>query len=260
MEEIETIEALKEELRQTRLAYQMAREMVQFKGGFLARTSHELRSPLSSLMGLHQLILSDLCESPQEEREFVAQAYKYAQKLLKIIDEIVFVSKLQAGTAELDIRSWQLREILEELYVCTHLQAANRNIHLEFEYPDGNLYIFTDLQRILQVLVNLIEIAIKHSELGTIRLSTNLEQDYLEIYLDLPANSQFWSEQVNSLEEIADLGAISEISQGMRLLLSQSLLETMGGGLEICQLPNNTEEQLMRITALFKSIHYPQIG
>ena len=76
------IEALKEELKQTELALQMAAQMSQFKGGFLARTSHELRSPLSSLIGLHQLIVSDLCDDPEEEREFVAQAYQYALKLM----------------------------------------------------------------------------------------------------------------------------------------------------------------------------------
>ncbi|GBF84663.1 histidine kinase dimerization/phospho-acceptor domain-containing protein [Aphanothece sacrum] len=68
------IEALKQELEQTKLAYQMAVQLSQFKSGFLAKTSHELRSPLSTLMGLHQLILSDLCENHEEEREFIEQA------------------------------------------------------------------------------------------------------------------------------------------------------------------------------------------
>ncbi|MEQ8958292.1 MAG: histidine kinase dimerization/phospho-acceptor domain-containing protein, partial [Coleofasciculus sp. C2-GNP5-27] len=76
------LESLKQELEQTRLAYQMAHEMSLYKGGFLARTSHELRSPLSSLMGMHQLILSDLCDSPEEAKEFVAQAHTSAQKMV----------------------------------------------------------------------------------------------------------------------------------------------------------------------------------
>src|SRR5689334_21319694 len=63
-----------EQLRQVELAYRMASEMSQFKAGFLARVSHELRSPLNGMIGMHQLILSDLCDGPQEEREFVAQA------------------------------------------------------------------------------------------------------------------------------------------------------------------------------------------
>src|ERR671932_28169 len=79
------LQPLKEELKQTKLAYEMAKEMSQFKAGFLARTSHELRSPLSTMFGTLQLILSDLCDDPAEEREFVEQAHVAALKLVKLI-------------------------------------------------------------------------------------------------------------------------------------------------------------------------------
>ena len=65
---LEKFDALSEQLKQTQLAYQMASEMSKFKAGFLARTSHELRSPLSTMIGTLQLILSDLCDDPAEER------------------------------------------------------------------------------------------------------------------------------------------------------------------------------------------------
>ena len=108
------IEALKEELKQTQLAYQMAAQMSQFKAGFLARTYHELRSPLTSLIGLHQIILNNLCESPEEERQFLTQAYDSAQKLMKLIDELVAVSQAEYGTAQLEIRPLQLASVLAE--------------------------------------------------------------------------------------------------------------------------------------------------
>ncbi|MGL5880139.1 MAG: sensor histidine kinase, partial [Xenococcaceae cyanobacterium] len=95
------IEALKEELKQTQLAYQMAIQWSQFKAGFLARISHELRSPLSSLIGLHQLILSDLCESPEEQREFLSQAHQSALKLMRLIDEVVDIAKTSYGAKKL---------------------------------------------------------------------------------------------------------------------------------------------------------------
>lgn len=85
----EEMPPISQQLQQTQLAYFMAREMSQFKAGFLARTTHELRSPLNGLIGLHQLILSDLCEDPAEEREFIGQAHERTLKLLKLIDEIL---------------------------------------------------------------------------------------------------------------------------------------------------------------------------
>ncbi|MEO1432917.1 MAG: histidine kinase dimerization/phospho-acceptor domain-containing protein, partial [Cyanobacteria bacterium J06633_8] len=85
----QNISDLSQRMREVELAYHMAREMSQFKAGFLARTTHVLRSPLNGLIGLHQLILSDLCENPEEEREFIGQAHERALQLLNIIDEIL---------------------------------------------------------------------------------------------------------------------------------------------------------------------------
>ena len=93
---------LLQELQQTQLAYYKAQEMSQFKAGFLTRISHELRSPLSSIMGLHQLILADLCENPEEEREFIGQAHEKSFKLLKLLDEILNISKIESGRNKLD--------------------------------------------------------------------------------------------------------------------------------------------------------------
>ncbi|XHX75955.1 MAG: sensor histidine kinase [Stenomitos frigidus ULC029] len=85
------------ELQALQMAYQFATEMSQFKGGFLARTSHELRSPLNGMIGMHQLILEDLCDSPEEEREFIAQANESALKLIKLLDTVLDVARLEHG-------------------------------------------------------------------------------------------------------------------------------------------------------------------
>ena len=89
-------------MKEIELAYHLAREMSQFKAGFLARTTHVLRSPLNGLIGLHQLILSDLCENPEEEREFIGQAHERALKLLNLIDEILHIARAEHGNSKLD--------------------------------------------------------------------------------------------------------------------------------------------------------------
>ena len=141
------IENLKEELKQTKLAYEMAKEMSQFKAGFLARTSHELRSPLSSLMGMHQLILSDLCDSPEEEREFITQANISAQKMVKLLDEVIAIAKTEQGTSRLEIRPISLTQIFEEIEVLTHMQAANRNLQLKVISPAQDIQVLADARR-----------------------------------------------------------------------------------------------------------------
>lgn len=231
---------MNEDLKQALLAYQMAALMSQFKTGFLARVSHELRSPLSSLISLHQLILSDLCESPAEERDFINQAYQSSLKLMKLIDQIIEVSKTEYGTNILEIKQLEFKEILAIVYNLVHLQASHKNLKLSIIYPQNNIKVLADEKRLKQVLITLIDTGISLMEHGNIRVETNIfDSNLLEINLDFDSESNKWSESVNLLEEQAETTpeAVKKFSQkiefspGMKLILCQNLIETMGGKL-----------------------------
>ena len=246
------IDELKEELKQTQLAYQMAAQMSQFKAGFLARTSHELRSPLSSMIGLHQLILSDLCESPEEQKEFIAQAYRSALKLMKLIDEIVAVSKTEYGSNSLQIESLQLAEVFTEIARLNHLPAANRNLQLEIVDPDRDLYVLADRSRLIQLIFNLIDSGISLMQDGAIKLSvTEVTADRVKLEIDLECPASLWQEapvteaNLNSGNLAEIRGYLQEISlsANMKLLLSQTLIETMGGSLQLIDLADNGDGQ-----------------
>jgi signal transduction histidine kinase len=266
-------EQLKEELKQTQLAYQMAAQMSQFKAGFLARTSHELRSPLNSLIGLHQLILSNLCESPEEEREFIAQAYQSALKLMQLIDEIVSVAKTEYGSNQLDLQSLQLADIFNQVHSLTHLQAANRNLILTIVPPDSSLCVLADRARLVQLIVNLIDSGISVMEEGKIAVtaSSSSDSDWIEIAIDFQCPATIWQEKVNTDERaeiISEQNLVNQKSQNnknkikeliqeitlspaMKLLLSQTLLETMGGHLEMLELPSANQDDPWTRSLLF---------
>ncbi|MEC4892066.1 MAG: HAMP domain-containing sensor histidine kinase [Oscillatoria sp. PMC 1051.18] len=250
------IEALKEELKQTRLAYYLAAQMSEFKGGFLARTSHELRSPLNSLIGLHQLILSDLCDSPEEEREFVAQAHQSALKLLNLLDEIVNVSKTEYGSNPAEIKPVQLVQVLNEVETLMLLPAANRSLRLNLTLPSEKLYVLADFRRLQQSLTMLVDTAIAKMDEGTIALSadTNPTTNTAQIYLDVESPTTIWSEATDLLQqpvtpvtpELAkNPQAKSLPSPGMKLWVAQSLIELIGGKLEV--LPVSGEENSTRL-------------
>jgi hypothetical protein len=247
---------LLQELKQTQLAYYQAREMSQFKAGFLARTSHELRSPLGGVIGLNQLILADLCENPEEEREFIQQAHEKSLKLLKLIDEILNISKLESGRNKLDIETLQLSEFLQDIYDLTYLLAANRNYHFTLSLPDPEIHILADSRWLKQVLINLIDTTITQMEEGNIYLSSNLPVtgNHVNIWLDVPTVAVLTSESLDSItSENPELQENIDLSPGMKLLLNQSLVELMGGKLEILPLPTN-EEQTQQSTRLQISV------
>ncbi|NEQ23109.1 MAG: HAMP domain-containing histidine kinase [Microcoleus sp. SIO2G3] len=233
------LQPLKEELKQTKLAYQMAHEMSQFKSGFLARTSHELRSPLSSLIGLHQLILSDLCDSPEEERQFVAQANASALKMVKLLDDVVKVSKTEHGTNQLDIRSLSLTKVFEDVQRLTYMQAANRNLQLEVIFPDPEIYVLADAQRFQQVLLGIVDSAIAQMEEGSIRVSAASfsESKEVQILFDIQCPTELWSESIDLLSKPPEAEEqaieVTKGSPGLNLLIAHSLAEVMQGRLEL---------------------------
>jgi signal transduction histidine kinase len=245
---LEKFDGLSDQLKQTQLAYQMASQMSQFKAGFLARTSHELRSPLSSMIGTLQLILSDLCDDAAEEREFVEQAHIAALKLVKLIDQILFVAKTEHGTETMDIEPIQLVKIFDEVNGLTFLQAANRNIRLEISPPDSEIYVLADFPRLRQVLVNLIDTAIAEMEEGSIFVSAHPspESGCVNIWVDDQRSISAWSESwdllKHDLENDTKNTDIVKVSSGMRLLMDQTLLTLMNGRLEVLAVPSETEE------------------
>lgn len=230
---------LLQELQQTQLAYHKAQEMSQFKAGFLARISHELRSPLSSIIGLHQLILADLCENPAEEREFIGQSHEKSLKLLKLIDEILNISKIESGRNKLDIHSFQLAEFLEEVYKLTYLLAANRNYPFTLSPPNPKIYIFANSRWLKQILINLIESTIEHKEAGNIYLSSHLSSttNFVNICLDIPNDAVIISESIDLMKgENPTFETNIVLSPAMKLLCNQTLVDLMGGTLEILPL------------------------
>jgi hypothetical protein len=233
--------ALAEKLKQTEIAYQLAQQMSQFKAGFLVRTSHELRSPLNSLIGLHQIILSDLCDDPAEERTFVAQANSSALKLIDLLDQILEVSRLEHGNSKLEIQPLQLAVVLAEVYNSIHLIAANRNIRLHLSPPESEIYLLADPRWLRQVLLNILDTCLTYMEQGSISISTSFSSasNYAQILLDVNLAPTIWSEPVDLSQTTQSKSVLKNTapSFGMTLLLTQTILELMQSRLEIVPLP-----------------------
>lgn len=269
----ELIAALKTEIHQLKLDYYMAEQMCQFKAGFLARVTHELRSPINGLIGAHQLILSDLCDSPEEEREFLANANTSAVKMIDMIDKILDVSRAESGKNPLELEPLQLAEVFEEVRYLTEMQAANRNIPLKIVNPDPDIYVLADEQWLTPAIVNLVDSAITPDELGSISVSAqpSKESGDVHILIEAPRSHESWTEAVNLLEKelnrpskrastVANsdessalhnqypLQANPDVSSGLNLMMTCTILELMQGRLEILETPADLEDE--RITRI----------
>ncbi|WP_068819441.1 sensor histidine kinase [Phormidesmis priestleyi] len=239
--------------RQRELAYQMAIEMSQFKGGFLSRTSHELRSPLNGIIGVHQLILADLCENTAEEREFITQAHESALKMVQILDEAIGVARVEQGTDALELQPVQLAEMLSQVKTLTHLKAENRNLWMTIQIPEPEIFVLADPKWFRQVLLNLVNGAIDTMQQGKITLSVlSVDSDYAYVVLEDERPAEFWQESIDLLNSVLDEPLKPDSfepkarSPEFSLLLSQTLMEAMNGRLERLAIPES-EETLSRI-------------
>lgn len=253
--ELEATQQLKAQLQQLQAAYQMAQQSERFKAGFLARTAHELRSPLNTILSLQQLILSDLCEDPAEEREFIAQAYAASQKMLGLLDRLIGVSKAAYGSEQLQLQPVCLEDVFMEVESLTMLQAQNRSQRLLFDYPAPDLWVLADPSWLQQVLVSLVDTPISLMQEGTIRVTPQIDStaQQVQIQIEDQRPAQFWSEPLDLLQALHQKGTVDPAagkpdlasltvgqlpSTGLSLLVNQTLLELMNGTLEVLAIPS----------------------
>ncbi|HEY9761276.1 MAG TPA: histidine kinase dimerization/phospho-acceptor domain-containing protein [Trichocoleus sp.] len=246
--------------QEAKLTYERAIALADFQAGFLARTSHELRSPLNQIISLHQLILSDLCDSPEEERTFLTQAQEAVQKVLKNLDLLISVSKLVVGRTQADLQPVQVSSLLANLKPLIAMQATNRSCRLEIIEPEDDLYLYGDPHWLRQALMLLVEGAIA-SESSQIQIqSRSSDANTVEIWVTHDGSPELWqqalSPEADSLEvdPLGEAGAIA-LSLPFRLQLTTQILLAMKGQMnfpapgsvlgETAEGDNNTHLQLV---------------
>ncbi|MEO1799990.1 MAG: ATP-binding protein, partial [Cyanobacteria bacterium J06629_2] len=144
------------------------------KSEFLAHMSHELRTPLHAILGFTQVALQDADLKPQQ-RENLLTVKRSGEHLLTLINDVLSMSKIEAGSLSIDIKPFDLHLLLNNLGRMFKLQSQQKNIRLTFNLPP-NLpqYIETDPVKLNQILINLIENGIKFTEKGSVTLSLEL--------------------------------------------------------------------------------------
>lgn len=215
------------------LAYQRLSQLERFKSGFLARTAHELRSPINSVIGLHQLILEGLCENPEEEKQFTAEAKEAAYKVLQLFDTIIAASKLDIGREVPVLEPIALATLFKTLQELTQLQATNSNLRLTFKPTD--LSVSSDLKWLQMMLISLIDDAITSTKLGDITLEATADGDYVLVSLkaDRPASELSVRLNTSLYGREVDLSNLSSVylSTGLTLAVAQEMVTALNGEL-----------------------------
>jgi PAS domain S-box-containing protein len=135
------------------------------KSEFLSRMSHELRTPMNSILGFAQLL--EMGELTTVQKKGVVHIMKSGKHLLDLINEVLDISRIEAGKISLSLEPVQIGPVIEEMIDIVKLQANERRIKIEFiNTPSNQLFVKSDKQRLKQVLLNLLNNAIKYNHEG----------------------------------------------------------------------------------------------
>lgn len=169
--EIEYVRNIEEELKKAR---DDAERMSRTKGEFLANMSHEIRTPMNGVIGTLQLLEdTSLTES---QREYVNIAYKSADSLLSILNDILDLSKIEAGKLEFEAIPFDLREVINDVVVLHASKAEQMGIYLNSDIDEAvPKKVIGDPTRMRQVMVNLISNAIKFTSEGGVSIRVKLK-------------------------------------------------------------------------------------
>jgi signal transduction histidine kinase len=203
------------------------------KSHFLANMSHELRTPLNAIIGFSQVLRQRLFGPINEKQEeYLDDILSSGNHLLSLINDVLDLSKVEAGQVELDVATFSLREALERGVVMVREPAATHGVALSLELAPGVDLVEGDERRLRQVIFNLLSNAVKFTpEDGSVIVATSRVDGEVRVSVTDTGPGIAPEERERIFEEFhqTDVGVRQSEGTGLGLALSKRLVELHGG-------------------------------
>ncbi len=231
--EVRDISAQKEAEKELIIAKEGAEESDRLKSAFLANMSHEIRTPMNGILGFASLLkIQDL--TVDEQKEYVGIIEKSGERMLNLINDLIDISKIEAGQMDVTLSECNINEQLEYLYAFFKTEAIEKGFEISYNNPliTSEALISTDQEKLYAILANLIKNAIKYSKKGSINFGYEKKGELLEFYvkdtgLGIPKDRQKAIFERFVQADIEDARALE--GAGLGLSIAKAYVEMLGG-------------------------------
>jgi PAS domain S-box-containing protein len=201
----------------------------QLKSGFVSTVSHELRAPLTSIYGFAETLLrEDVDFGDQERRTFLGYIASEAQRLTGIVDALLSVARLEAGDLQVEVAPTDLREVVSDVVESAERELANGR-RVVVEVPEEPLDAAADREKVRQILINLVDNAIKFSPRGgTVTVAARRTNDTVQVRVVDQGSGVPQSEQERIFRKFYRAEDAEE-GTGLGLFIARGLARAMGG-------------------------------
>ena len=214
----------------------LAESAARAKSEFLANMSHEIRTPMTAILGYTELLLSEVSESPR--KEYLQTILRNGQYLLQLLDDILDLSKIEAGKLKIHRTCCNPRQIATEVQELLQVRAEEKGIQLTLQCsPNLPEQIWSDPVRLRQILVNLVGNAVKFTEVGSVQMVVHAIGEPASLQWDvIDTGIGMTPEQAARIFQPFSQGDSSVTRKyggtGLGLAISRRLAELLGG--ELC--------------------------
>lgn len=158
------------------------RRLERVRRDFVANVSHEFRTPLTAIQGFAETLLAGALDDPVNNRRFLEIIREHSVRLARLTDDLLTLSRIEAGKLELDLRLVNLSELVQACAETTRLRATRKNIQFFTDVPEGLPRVRGDAQRLAEILQNFLDNAIQYTNSGgRVTLAASVSNDAREV-------------------------------------------------------------------------------
>lgn len=196
------------------------------KSAFLANMSHEIRTPLNAIVGFSELMVN--CDDQAEKEEYMNIIQSNNELLLRLINDILDLSKIESGILERKPEKFDLAKVCTELYTMIQPKITNPEVEFRLDNSRPDCWVFLDRNRLKQVWMNFLTNAVKCTSSGYVKMGYSVETDGIRIYVEDTGAGIPTELQDRVFGRFQKLNEFAQ-GTGLGLAISRAIVEAAGG-------------------------------